>query len=101
VIDLNFLAKDVGSTGATRSYALNQTMRLPEDFGDDLSMALAAVAVSAVAPATNAGKYFVPALVPVMERLNYLVENPPHSLRGESKAQVFHASALACQTLGE
>ncbi len=101
VIDLNFLPRE-HSGGQTKSYTLDSTLRLPENFGSDLGAAIAGVAAIAAAPIfKDAGKYFVPVLRPAMARLSHLVESPPAGLNGDSRASIFQAFALICGNLGE
>ncbi|MBI1330928.1 MAG: tetratricopeptide repeat protein, partial [Alphaproteobacteria bacterium] len=101
VIDLNFAARQTAHA-SSQSYALDTTLRLPENFGGDLGAALAAIAATSAAPAVdNAGKFLVPILEPVVSRLSHFIGNPPATLTGDSRADVFHAYALACARLGE
>jgi tetratricopeptide (TPR) repeat protein len=101
VVELRFLGKDVSDGAAdAHRYALGETLLLPADFGADLGAAAAAVCVAAAAPAFDDGNYVVDLLRPAVRRLRHFVETPPSSLTGDARAQIFHAYALACQTIG-
>ena len=102
VVDLHFLVREVAPNLAdTKSYRLNEVLRLPADFGADLGTALVAVVVTAAQPAFDDGNYVAGLLSPVVRRLTPLVGALPVALPTASKGQILHHFALACRIVGD
>ncbi len=101
VLRLRFLPNR-GEGSGEQSYALNETLELPVDFGSDLGAVLAAQAASAISPVYDrAGEALAALIAPIVAKLKPLAESPPASFPDETRAQLWNAYAAGEYRLGE
>ncbi len=100
VVDLVFRARETELKGGERPVGLDSKLQLSADFGEEFYPALAAIAGAAAAPAVDdAGKYLVPRLMPVVQKLKPLLAGA--ALKGEARGSVAHAYGIAAYAIGE
>ena len=101
VLRLRFLPNR-GEGSGEKSYALNETLELPLNFGGDLGAVLAAQAATAISPVYDrSGEALAALIAPIVAKLKPLAGNPPASFPDETRAQLWHAYAAGEARLGE
>jgi tetratricopeptide (TPR) repeat protein len=91
LLRLRFLQPE-GDGGPTGPYALNAELELPQNFGEDGAVAIAALAATAILQVREgSGETLAPLIEAVLERLRPLAENPPASFGGAVRAELWHA----------
>ena len=88
---LRFLQPE-GDGGPAGPYALNAELELPQNFGEDGAVAIAALAATAILQVREgSGETLAPLIEAVLERLRPLAESPPASFGGAVRAELRHA----------
>ncbi len=100
VIDLRFVTADPDGGAEVRSYALDDRLRLPAEFGPDFQRALAASAAAALAPVLNAGRFVADLARPMVARLAPLLDHADR-LAPAARPLLWHAYGLLQVTIGE
>lgn len=100
VIELHFTSAASEGADETR-FSYDERLRLAGDFGQELAMALAAVAAQQALPALNRGDYVADVLVPVARKLGELAASPPAAMGPAERALLLHSYALSEQAIGE
>ena len=81
-----------GDGGSAGPYALNAELELPQDFGEDAAVAIAALAATAILQVRDgSGETLAPLIEAVLERLRPFAENPPASFGSAVRGEFWHA----------